>query len=95
MEEREQKKQKVNLEGGEKKAKAGKKAAPKRKPKASAQAKTAEAKAKKKPEGEKPAPEVEEKKEPTPQDFEELLKLYENSLAEIREGELSKGRFSR
>lgn len=92
MEEREQKEQKVNLEGGEKKAKAGKKAAPKRKPKASAQAKTAVAKAKKKPEGEKPAPEVEEKKEPTPQDFEELLKLYENSLAEIREGEIIKGK---
>ncbi len=95
MEKKEEGKKEVNLKGGgkkvkvEKKAQPAKKAAPKREAKATSKPKPAEAKAKKEA---KPTPEVEEKVEPSFQDFEELLKLYENSLAEIKEGEIIKGK---
>ena len=95
MEKKEEEKKEVNLKGGEKKVKVEKKAqpakktAPKGKAKTTSKPKPAEAKVKKEA---KPTPEVEEKVEPSPQDFEELLKLYENSLAEIKEGEIIKGK---
>jgi len=98
MEKKEEKKEEVNLKGGEQEAvdeqevQPEKQVPPKRKVKPTSKAKPAGAKAKKEKVEEAPSPpEPEEKAEPSPQDFEELLKLYENSLAEIKEGEIVKG----